>query len=169
GSAGAWPGPSAAPHPGVATLAANLSPSMTRAKALHRPRNRVKSMVHGAAPREDTTAGVRPICGRAPAAGRQGEAGDVRLPRLHAHLREEAERTVHGGEADDPEEVAGEAARGESRAAAPPARPDLAGGDMAGSGCRWAHPVLRGAHEQPGHRPVPVPGGRALAPRAGAA
>ncbi len=42
-------------------------------------------------------------------------------------------------------------------------------GDMAGSGRRWAHPVLRGAHERPGHRLVPVPGGLALAPRAGAA
>ena len=59
--------------------------------------------------------------------------------------------------------------RGESRAAAASARPDLAGGDMAASGRRWAHPVLRGAHEQPGHRLVPVPGGLALAPRAGAA
>ena len=51
-----------------------------------------------------------------PTARRRGEAGDVRLPRLHAHLREEAERAVHGGEADDPEEAAGEAERGEGRA-----------------------------------------------------
>ena len=129
----------------------------------------VREVRPGAAPREDAVAGVRAVCRRAPTPRRQGEAGDVQLPRLHAHLREEAEWTVHGGEADDPGEVAGEAERGESRAPAALARPDPAGGGMAGCGRPGACPVLRGAHERPGHCPVSVPGGLALAPRLGAA
>ena len=64
-----------------------------------------------------------PFAAERPAARRAGEAGDVQLPRLHAHLREEEEWTVHGAAADDAEEVAGEAERGESRAPATHARP----------------------------------------------
>src|SRR5215470_6019537 len=97
---------------------------------------------------------------------RQGEAGDVQLPRLHAYLREEAEWALHGGEADDPGEDAGQAERGESRTPPTLARPDSAGGGVAGYGGSGAHTVLRGADEQPSPRPVPVPGGLALAPRA---
>src|SRR5712691_6020522 len=40
---------------------------------------------------------------------------------------------------------------------------------MAAPGRGWTHPLLRGAHERPGDRHVPVPGRRALAPRVGAA
>ena len=50
---------------------------------------------------------------------RGGQAGDVQLPRLHAHLREEAERAVHGAAADDAGAAAGEAEGGEGRASAP--------------------------------------------------
>ena len=100
---------------------------------------------------------------------RQGEAGDVQLPRLHAYLREEAEWTVHGGEADDPGEVAGEAERGESRAAATHARPDSRGGRVAEDGRRRAPAVLRGAHEPASLVHVPFPGGPTVVPHAAAA
>ena len=45
-----------------------------------------------------------------PEAERTGQAGDVRLPGLHAHLREDAEGTVHGAAADVSQADAGEAA-----------------------------------------------------------
>ena len=54
----------------------------------------------GAAPREDPPDRVRPPCGGEPKAERTGQARDVRLPRLHAHLREDAERTLRGLAAD---------------------------------------------------------------------
>src|SRR5437773_391577 len=123
----------------------------------------------GAAPREDAAAGVRAIRGRAPTARRRGEAGDVRLPRLHAHLREEAERAVHGGPANDPEEAAGEAERGESRVAATPARADPRSGGVAASGHHRAPEVLRGANEQAGAVHVLFAGRVALVPRPEAA
>jgi RNA-directed DNA polymerase len=46
------------------------------------------------------------------------ETGDLQLPRLHARVQPDAEGTVHGAAADDAPAVAGEAARGEDRAAA---------------------------------------------------
>src|SRR6266571_3350517 len=104
----------------------------------------------GTASREDASFGIRAIRCRKPKEARTREAGDVQLPRLHAHLREEEEQwTVHGGAADDPQAVAGEAERGESRAAATQARPDPRGRHVVALGCRWAHPLLRGADEQP--------------------
>src|SRR3990170_4808960 len=118
----------------------------------------------GAALREDAAAGVRPVRGREPAARRPGEAGDVRLPGLHAYLREEEERTVHGGTADDPDEGAGEAQRGEGRAAATLARPDSGGGGMVAVGRRRAPAVLRGPDEWAGPGHVLFPGGATLVP-----
>ena len=118
----------------------------------------------GAAPREDAAGGIRALRGRAPAARRQGEAGDVRIPRLHAHLREEEEWAVHGGEADDPEEGASEAERGEGRASATVARSDPSSGYMAASGRGWARPLLRRAHA-PAPRPGRAPGRQGLPQR----
>jgi group II intron reverse transcriptase/maturase len=56
----------------------------------------------GAAPRQDAPPRVRTVRGVEPEAPRSGQARDLRLPRLHAYLREEEEqRTVHGAAADD--------------------------------------------------------------------
>jgi len=56
----------------------------------------------GAAPGQDAPHRVRPVHGVEPEASRSGQARDLRLPRLHAHLREEEEqRTVHGAPTDD--------------------------------------------------------------------
>src|SRR5215470_10785076 len=46
------------------------------------------------ASREDAPAGIRTVRGREPEAARRREAGDVQLPRLHAHLREEEEQRM---------------------------------------------------------------------------
>src|SRR5207245_10749543 len=125
----------------------------------------VRAVQAGAAPGADAAAGVRPVCGREPAARRPGEARDVRLSRLHAYLREEEEQwTVHGAAADDSAEAASEAERGESRAAAAPARPDPAGGRVAAVGHSRASAVLRGADELAGPVHVLLPGGAALVP-----
>jgi hypothetical protein len=79
------------------------------------------------------------------------ETGDVQLSRLHARLREEEEQwTVYGVAADDPQTVAGEAERGESRASATDARTHPRSGQMAASGGAWSHPILRSAHEPTG-------------------
>ena len=54
-----------------------------------------------------------------PAEAWRRETGDVQLPRLYAHLREEEEQwNVYGVAADDTQETADEAERGESRASA---------------------------------------------------
>jgi len=113
---------------------------------------------------------TRLLRGREPAPRRPGEARDVQLSRLHAHLREEEEQwTVHGAAADDPEEAAGEAERGESRAPATLARPDPEGGRVAAVGHSRESAVLRGADELAGPVHVPFPSGAALIPRVGAA
>src|SRR5256884_5836367 len=73
------------------------------------------------------------------------------LSRLHAYLREEEEqRNVHGAAANDPQKVADEVERGESRASTTDARTHSQTRQMAASGGAWTPPVLRSAHEQPG-------------------
>src|SRR4030067_858349 len=64
---------------------------------------------------------------------------------LHPRGGKEGNGGVRGGRADDPEEAAGEAERGEGRAPAASARSDPRGGDMAASGCGGAEPPLPGA------------------------
>ena len=91
-----------------------------------------------------------PFAAEQPDEARTREAGDVQLPRLHAHLREEEEqRTVHGASADDSQTAAGEAERGESRTQATHARPRPGSRQVVARGGRRAHPLLRCAHEQP--------------------
>src|SRR5258708_15620523 len=71
----------------------------------------------GTASREDATAGVWSICDRPTGVAWRRETGDVQLPRLYAHLREEEEQwAVYGIAANDPQKAADEAERGESRA-----------------------------------------------------
>src|SRR2546427_5479529 len=71
------------------------------------------------ASRENAAAGVRTVRGRKPEEARRRETGDVQLPRLYAHLREEEEQwTLHGVATDDSQTVASEAERGQDRAQA---------------------------------------------------
>src|ERR1700726_937868 len=73
----------------------------------------------GTASRENAPAGVRSVCDRPTAVAWRRETGDVQLPGLYAHLREEEEqRTVYGVAANDTQKAADEAERGESRASA---------------------------------------------------
>ena len=50
------------------------------------------------------------ICRTKPETQRGREAGNVRLPGLHAHQREERIRAIHGEAQDDPQAHAGQAA-----------------------------------------------------------
>jgi len=91
-----------------------------------------------------------------PAALWTGQTGNVQLPRLHAHLRDQEEQwDVYGASADDAQKVAGEAERGQSRASAALARPDPCRGAMASIGCSRTSSLLRGSDEQPGAVRVP--------------
>jgi len=99
-----------------------------------------------------------------PAKAWRREARDIQLSRLYAYLREEEEqRNVHGAAANDPQKVAGEAERGESRTSAAHARTYPRTGQVVASGGAWAPPVLRSAHEQPGAGSFSIPSGTALA------
>ena len=52
-------------------------------------------------PGEDAASGIRSLCDRQPAAARTRESGDIRLPGLHAYLREEEkQRNVYGDSQD---------------------------------------------------------------------
>src|SRR6202011_3640822 len=124
----------------------------------------------GAASREDATAGVRSACDRPTAVAWRREAGDVQLSRLYAHLREEEEQwTVHGVAADDTQEAAGEAERGESRASATHARTHPRARQVAAGGCGWTHSLLRSAHEPTGAGAFSIPSRLVLASLAVAA
>src|SRR5439155_9215720 len=71
----------------------------------------------GIASRENAAAGIWSVCDQQPATAWRREARDIQLSRLHAYLREEEEqRNVHGAAANDPQKVADEVERGESRA-----------------------------------------------------
>src|SRR6266403_2366235 len=73
----------------------------------------------GTASRQDATSGVRSFCDRPTAVASRRETGDVQLSWLHTYLCEEEEqRTVHGAAANDPQKVADETERGESRTSA---------------------------------------------------
>src|SRR6266446_5089416 len=124
----------------------------------------------GTASRENAVAGVRSVCDRPTAVAWRRETGDVRLSRLYAYLCEEEEQwTVYGVAADDTQEAADEAERGESRTSATDARTHPRSGQMAASGGTWAHPILRRASEPKRAVDFSVPSGAALASRAVAA
>src|SRR5580692_11549294 len=105
-----------------------------------------------------------------PEKARRRETGDVQLSRIYAYLhKEEKQRNVYGAAADDPQEGAGKAERGESRASATHARNHPRTRQMVASGGAWPRPVLRRAHESQCAVAVSVPGRAALASRAVAA
>src|ERR1022692_2026850 len=66
----------------------------------------------GAPSRQDAPDRVRTICRTKPGTNRGRQAGNVRLSRLHAHLREEWIRAIHGAAHDDPQTHASQTARG---------------------------------------------------------
>ncbi len=124
----------------------------------------------GIASRENAAAGIWSVCDQQPATAWRREARDIQLSRLHAYLREEEEqRNVHGAAANDPQKVADEVERGESRASTTDARTHSQTRQMAASGGAWTPPVLRSAHEQPGAGSLSIPSGTALASLAVAA
>src|SRR5882757_7652093 len=124
----------------------------------------------GTASRENAPAGIWSVCDRPTAVAWRRETGDVQLPWLYAHLREEEEQwTVHGAAANDAQKVAGETERGESRTSAAHACTHPRSRQVVASGGAWTHPILRSAHEQPGAGSFPIPSRTALASRAFAA
>src|SRR6202008_2881012 len=124
----------------------------------------------GTASRENAPAGIWSFCDRPTAVAWRRETGNVQLSWLYAHLREEEEQwTVHGVAANDPQEIADEPERGESRTAATDARTHSRTGQVVASGGAWIHPLLRSPHEPTGVVYLSVPSGAALASRAFAA
>src|SRR6267378_3810490 len=121
----------------------------------------------GTASREDATSGVWSVCHRPTGVAWRRETGDLQLPRLYAYLRkEEGQWTVYGVAANDTQETASEAERGESRTSATHARTHPRPGQMAASGGTGAQSVLRRAPEPKRAVDLSVPSGTALASRA---
>src|SRR5207244_11205613 len=95
----------------------------------------------GIASREHAAAGIWSVCDQQPATAWRKEARDIQLSRLHAYLREEEEqRNLHGAAANDPQKVADEVERGESRASTTDARTHSQTRQMAASGGAWTPP-----------------------------
>jgi site-specific DNA recombinase len=92
-----------------------LSIRMGSQAVLGRTPRATRGLRTGTAPRQDPPDRVRPLCGGEPEAGRAGQARDVRLPRLHTRLWEDAERAIHRAAADHAEEAASETAGGQER------------------------------------------------------
>src|SRR5439155_5708398 len=105
--------------------------------------------------RQDAPHRVRPLRGGQPARPGRRATRELRLSRLHAQLRKDAEGEVHGAAADGAHEVAGEAEGGEARASAASARVHPGGRSLSALG-RWgSRAVLRGSHEREQHRRLP--------------
>src|SRR5437879_8912208 len=118
----------------------------------------------GTASRENAPAGIWSVCDRPTAVARRRETGNVQLSWLYAHLREEEEQwTVHGVAANDPQKIADEAERGESRTSAADARTHSRTRQVAAGGSGWTLSLLRSAHEPTGAGAFSLPSGLALA------
>src|SRR4051812_1002000 len=78
----------------------------------------VRAVRAGAAPGQDAADRVRAACRHRPAASGSGQARDVRLPGLYAHLCQGPQRAVLGAAYHDRETDAGEAGRGQDPAQA---------------------------------------------------
>ena len=98
---------------------------------------------------------------RRAARGRR-EAGDVRFPGLHAHLREDEGGAFPGAAHHDLEADAGEAERGQRPAQATPARARPGAGALAGQRGARPHGLLRRARQHPGRQVLPETGDPAL-------
>jgi hypothetical protein len=91
------------------------------------------------------------------------KAGDVRLPRVHAYLREIEARTVPAPAQDDADTDEGEAQRGENRTPASLSPPDPTTGKVAGERGARALCLLCRAHQRGRRLSVLLLGGSPLA------
>src|SRR5207302_5080878 len=123
----------------------------------------VREVRAGAASRQDAADRVRAVRRREPAEAGRRETGDVRLPRLHAHLREDAGRALLGAAYHGLEADAGEAGRGQGPAAAAHASACPGAGTVARQRGARALRLLRRARQPQGGGGVPYPGDAALA------
>jgi group II intron reverse transcriptase/maturase len=99
-------------------------------------------------PRKDPSPRIRPPGGRGAEAERTGQARELRLPRLHARLREDPEGAVRGAAADVSQATAAETQGGQNRTEEPHACTRPGGRQVAGNGAPGALQLLRGAPEQ---------------------
>src|SRR3990172_1334980 len=132
-----------------------LRASHGRRAAPERVGGAIEAIRSGVEPSEDPADRVRTPCGAEPKRAGRGEAGDVRLSRIHAHQREDETGRVSGMEADDAKEDAREAGEPEARAATAHARADSRGGPVVGKGARGTLPILRSASEHPSASQLP--------------
>src|SRR6266480_3250632 len=95
-------------------------------------------------------------------------ARDVLVPRLHAHVREDAGRTVRAAAQDDRKADGGQAARGERLAHATTSLACRRAGAMAGQRSARARRLLRGSRQHPCRVGIPETGHAALGPGAAA-
>ena len=128
----------------------------------------VREVRAGAAPGQDPADRVRAACRPGPGGPGSGQAGDVRLPGLHAHLREVQERAVLGEADHDLETDAGQAESGQRPAQAAHASAHTGAGPLAGQRGARAHGLLRRARQLRGGGGLPRPGDPALAEGAAA-
>src|SRR5205823_857342 len=104
-----------------------------------------------AAPDQDAPAGVWALRRPEPTGARTRETGDLPVPWVRPQLWADQDGKVHGASADSGGPPAGQAQRGESRAAAPQARSSPRGGPLAGIGSTGPLPVLRHSGQFQGH------------------
>src|SRR3954468_9809067 len=131
-----------------------------------RPRRPPRPLRARPPPRQDAADRVRTARHRAPPGPGPRQAGDLRLPRVHALLRDPAERRrLRAGADAGPRADAGEAARDQGAAPGDPPRRGRGAGPLARPGPARLARLLRRADERPGDHGLPAPRGRTLAPR----
>src|SRR6516165_4913147 len=90
---------------------------------------------------------VRTLCGGAPQAPRARHAGDLQLPRLHLHLRQEPLGQIPNSTEDPAGPHAGEVTEDQGNAATVHAPADPRAGEMAGAGPPWLLQLSRSADQ----------------------
>ena len=121
----------------------------------------------GAAPRQDPPDRVRPLRGGAAIGAGLGETGDLRFPRLHAHLREgEGRRMVHSGAAHHRQADASQTRRDQGGAEPHAPRAGARTGALAGAGGARLPRVPRRADQLAEDHVLPLSRRVALATRA---
>jgi hypothetical protein len=116
----------------------------------------------GAASRQDEAHRVRAQCCPGTSGSWCRQTRDIRLPRLHAHLREDEERTVLVEAQDHFEADAGEAGRGQGPTPATHASPHSGTGALVGKRGARAPRLLRRAWQHRRGSGLPYPGDTAL-------